>query len=253
MVGLNVHDVDVVNNYSVENSGQEIGSYQSKLGFKMALALEITRWKKTSIYTELVFNQRRYLYTQEYLDFATLNFTETQRMLELPLLFKQNFGKKKSFMPYIQLGPTFHYLLSAEGDFLRKDKINSISRELKTDGASLMDQRRRLNYSFSIGGGIKLKNVISNGYIVLDFRYNHALRNMVDKQQRYDGDPTQAESGNVPVFDYLFVDPDYRMNTFQFSIGYIMPKYKPKLKKVKADDAPVFAPQSAPTPAPDKQ
>jgi hypothetical protein len=242
IAGINFHDVDVVRNFSVDNTNEKRGEYKSKFGFKVGLAMEITRWKKYSVYTELVFSRRSYSFSDNLLGYAQTSLTENQMNLELPLMLRRNFGKNKKYVPYFNIGPTFHYLFSSKGEIIRKDEIGGISREVNGPAIDLMPQRHKLNYSLSIGGGLKMKNIISNGYIVLDLRYNHGLRNIAN--------PLTRNDNSTLTYDYMYIDPDFRMNTFQFSIAYIMPKYKPKLKKVKAsEEAPVPTAQPSSTPS----
>lgn len=242
MIGTSMQDIDVTRSYSVENTNESRGKYSSEIGYRAAIALEITRWKKTSIYTELVLSRRRYTFEDKLMDYATTTMTENQTNIELPFMIKKNLGKRKTFMPYVNFGPTFHYLFASKSKIVRKDEIEGITREV-VGSPNSMDQRHKLNYSLSIGGGLKLKNVISNGYIVFDVRYNYGLRNIVNPNTRNDNP--------VLIYDYLYIDSDFRMNTLQFSIGYIMPKYKPKLKKIKANqeaEIPKANPETAPAP-----
>jgi Neuraminidase (sialidase) len=76
--------------------------------------------------------------------------------------------------------------------------------------------------------GIKVKDVIGRGYIFFNIRYSYGLNNIVNSKNRY--------SNPVLMYNYLYIDNNYKINSFQYSIGYSYPLYKPKLKKVKMKD-----------------
>ncbi len=126
-------------------------------------------------------------------------------------------------MPYVNFGATFGYLVGAKALVTRKDNVEGTSQDVPGPEQKIADLRHKMMYHASIGAGFKLKNVISNGYILVDLRYNIGLRNVVNPANRY--------SNQELIYNYLYIDNNFTMNSLVFSVGYALPKYKPKIKK----------------------
>jgi hypothetical protein len=223
-VGFNGQDVNVIRNFSIDNSSIKRGNYKSPINMQVGLSFEIPLKKKLSLLTELNLTKKNYQYKDQLLEFSTVEFSEKQTLLEVPLLLHFNLRKNK-FSPYFNLGGTFSYLLSDKAIVTRKDNRDGTQLDVPGPEIKITDLRHRLMYNLSIGAGFKFKNLIGNGYLILDLRYNIGLRNIVKPENR----------GTNPelLYNYLYLDNDFTMNSFVFSIGYSLPKYKPKIKKIK--------------------
>ena len=57
------------------------------------------------------------------------------------------------------------------------------------------------------------------------FRYSKGLRNIVDKSTRYD---MSIDARQRLTTDYQYLDPDYSINQYAVTLGYIISIYKPK-------------------------
>lgn len=226
-LGFNGQDINVIRNFSVDNSSISRGKYKSPIGLQIGLTFEIPLKKRLSLLTELNLTKKTYQYNDEILGFAKVQFIEKQTLLELPLMLHFNFNKnQKKFRPYINAGGTFSYLVGDRAEVTRKDDRDGTQLDVPGPEIKIASLRHRLMYNASIGAGFKLKNVISNGYIIVDLRYNIGLRNIVKPENRGTNEDL--------VYNYLYLDNDFRMNSFVFSIGYALPKYKPKIKKIKS-------------------
>lgn len=223
--GSNITSINVSKNFSVDDSSIERGKYNFQPGFNVGLALEVPLSKKFSIAPEIYFSQKKYQYRDILLGFADLDFQETQTLIELPLFFKYNignFGKNKNITPFVSLGGSASYLISSEADVIRKDLISGENqREVSGPSIDLAEQRNNINYAAAVGVGVKLKNIIGRGYLIVDFRYAYGLNNVVN--------PDNRTANTSLVYDYLYVDNDFSIDNYSFTIGYLIPKYKPKV------------------------
>ncbi len=238
-IGFNGQDVNVIRNFSVDNSNTNRGKYRSPVGIQFGLSFEIPVKKRFSILTEFNFTKKNYQYNDQILQFATVEFIEKQTLLEVPVLLHFNLSKKK-FCPYVNVGGTFSYLASAKTNVTRKDDLDGQLLDVPGPELKIANLRHRMMYNASIGAGFKLKNVISNGYLIVDLRYNIGLRNVVKPENR----GTNKEL----LYNYLYLDNDFTMNSFVVSVGYALPKYKPKIKKSKSAKSEKQETQETPKP-----
>jgi hypothetical protein len=225
-IGANLQLVQVTKHFSVDNSAETRGSYRHPANFQAGAMFEFPLRKKWSLLTELNFVMKSYTYSDKILGFADIQIQEKQTMLELPVLLHLNLKKPKSrFTPYLNMGPTFGALIGDRATVSRKDNLEGTLLDVPGPQLRIMSIRHTLQYYASIGVGFKLKNFIGNGYLWADFRYNHGLRNVVKPEMR---------TSNIDlVYNYLHIDNDFRMHNFVLSLGYALPHYKPKIKKVK--------------------
>ncbi|WP_185152636.1 porin family protein [Fulvivirga aurantia] len=222
--GGNATFVDVEKNYSLSNTASSTGTYRSKVGYQVGLTLDVPLSKKFSIATELNLIANTYEYTKKQLQFSSLLYTEEQMWGELPLFVRYNFGSSK-LKYYVQVGGAVSYLLSAEANVERTDSVNIEVGNRSVSGPSidLTPQRESLNYSIVGGFGLKMKDVLGNGYLLFDVRYSHGLPNVVNTDARYNNNELQ--------YQYLYVDNDYSIKNAFVSLGYYIPIYKPKVIK----------------------
>ncbi len=222
-IGLNNQDINVIKNFSVDNSAISHGIYKSALGLQLGVNLEIPVRKNISLLTELNLVQKNHTYRDEILKFAKISFHEKQTLIEIPILLHVNFSTKK-FIPYINFGGTFSYLVNDKAIVSRKDKLNGNQVEVSGPELNILTLRHKLLYTASIGAGLKLKNVLGNGYIIIEARYNIGLRNSVSSKKR---------ASNIDlVYNYLYLDNDFRMNGFVCSVGFALPSYRPRIKRI---------------------
>lgn len=223
--GTNGVDVDVKRNFSLDNSGVHRGKYNSNLGIQGGLFLQFPVSKNISVLTEFLYTVKSYTYKDSLFGYANLEFPEKQAYLEVPVLVNYNFMSGK-WVPYFNLGGSFAYLLQAKASPVRTDKTSGNNqRELKEGAVSVKDLRNPLNFNLIASAGIKVKDVLGRGYLFVDLRYTRGLNNIANPDHRY-SDPKL-------MYDYLYVDNNININSFQYSLGYSYPLYKPKLKKKK--------------------
>ena len=73
------------------------------------------------------------------------------------------------------------------------------------------------------GAGINYK--VKKGNVFLDLRYNYGFQNIVKTEQRY-----QNDLNNDLLYRYYYLDDDFKLNNFAFTIGYAYNIYKPVKK-----------------------
>jgi hypothetical protein len=221
--GINLSDIDVIKNFSYENSQVNIGEYSTKVGLQGGILFQIPVYKRFSLLTEILYVQKRFLYKDRLFNYSSIELPESQTYFEIPVLVNYNFGREK-WVPYVNAGVSFSYLTNSYMSPLRKDSLYvGGGREVKEGEIDVTRLRQRVNYNLIIGAGLKVKNVIGRGYIFLDVRYCHGLNKLNDPAKRY--------SNEDLMYKYFYTDSDFRLNSFQYSLGYLYPLYKPKLKR----------------------
>jgi hypothetical protein len=218
--------------FSLENEAFADQKYKGRLGFQVGITMEVPLWKEFSLNPELYLAAKNYRYETTVMDFAQVSFTENQLWLELPILLKYNFPiRNKNRIPFINIGGSVQYLINSNAEVIRKDiTADSSGRSVDDPQINVSDLRNKLNYNAIIGAGIKLKNVLGKGYIIIEGRYTHGLRNIVNPAKR-----AQSLSDSDLVYTFLHIDNDFTMNTFAISIGYTIPQYKPKILRKKKE------------------
>ncbi|MCR6642814.1 MAG: PorT family protein [Sporocytophaga sp.] len=194
-----------------------------KRAFRGGVFVQIPLYKRFSLLTEVLYTQKRFVFKERLFNYSTIELPETQTYFEVPVLLNFNFGREK-WVPYVNAGISISYLAKSKMSPLRKDSLYiGGGREVKEGEIDVTDLRQRLNYNLILGAGIKVKNVIGRGYIFLDVRYCHGLNKLNDPDKRYSNDDL--------MYKYFYTDSDFKINSFQYSLGYSYPLYKPKLKR----------------------
>jgi hypothetical protein len=227
-VGVNYTDVDVHKNFSLDDSSVPRGEYSSNVGIQASVSAQFPISKKASLLAELLYVANSYTYNDNLFNYASLEFPEKQTHLCVPVLFNYNFGKSSKWVPYANVGASVSYLLKSKVTPIRVDVTDGNNqREIKEGEIDISSIRKSINYNIVLGGGLKVKDILGRGYLLLDIRYSHGLNNVVKSKERY--------SNQVLMYSYMYVDNDFKLNSFQYSLGYSYPLYKPKLKKVKKE------------------
>lgn len=221
-IGGNMTMINVDKNYSLDNTANSLGNYKSNPGYQAGISLDVPIFKNFSLATELNVQANSYTYTKKEFGFLSLTFDEQQLWGELPLAVRYNFGKS-NIQYYVQVGGSVSYLLSAKATVERTDSVNVEIGNRSVSGPSidLKPQRESINYGIIGGLGMKMKDVLGNGYLYVDLRYTYGLPNVVNAKARYDNNELQ--------YKYSYLDNDFSMQNAYISVGYLIPIYKPKL------------------------
>lgn len=156
--------------------------------------------------------------------FFKLDLTEQQSYLQIPISLQIDFDRnsrynfeRRRFVPFINIGGSFHQLLQARyTNILRVNgNRNSVS---SSDFDNLRVMRNPINFSISAGAGLKAK--IGRNYLTMEGRYQQYFRNVINPDWRYLDDGL--------IYQFGHVDSDFRFRNFSFSVGYEIPFYFPK-------------------------
>lgn len=227
--GVNTSLIDVIHAYSLTQVEGEV-DYAGKIGIQGGIGLEYVINTHLSVGTELNVVQRRYTYSKSLFSIDYQEFTETQVLLDVPLLARYRF-KTGKFTPYFYAGLSFHYMLSARGDAVLNDRfLTSLETlpeagfsEFKVEGPplDLLEQRNKFTYSFVAGGGLLVP--VKYNFIKIDLRMVQGMKNSVNQEEHYGNDEL--------IFRYAYIDDFKRINNFMLTVGFVKPVYKPRKLK----------------------
>jgi Outer membrane protein beta-barrel domain len=165
-------------------------------------------------YSQLSFTKK-----ENFQDYATVNYSEIQHRLEIPVTATYNFITFGKFTVYARAGAGTAFDLSSTAknvSFVRNYVIPFSDQ--KSPDISRNDSRIRMDIFGQAGGGIKLK--IPKGYLNFEIRSNLGI---YDQVLRGGDSATQLEG-------YKYKDDDFNLNTVNFSFGYTHIFYKPSKK-----------------------
>jgi len=221
--GFNLTNPRIIQNYSqldlstsepsdVTGSGYQIGLGAGRyLGKRLMINMEL-QWARLS-YT---FKDGNTIIQEDGKYIENFDYKEELNKLTLPVtaLFEINNGK---LLWFIRGGGSVNYILSASGT----SQVMINDRPENGKKVDIKDYRNAYYFCAQIGTGIHYK--IPRGFLAVDLRYNVGINNLVRTETRFDND----YSGSI--FEYL--DDDFGLNTFTFSLGYYFSFYTPKKTK----------------------
>ncbi|OJJ19983.1 hypothetical protein BKI52_16025 [marine bacterium AO1-C] len=211
--------------FSVDNN-TEAGTYTPRIGFLIGGMFDLPITENLHAGAEAYYATRGFVHTDSILGFAKTEFTERQAIVEIPLYARYIFGTLKSnFRPFVSAGIFGNFLLSANGEVIRNDRVGSGATETRREVERLVvdmgEQRRKIGYGAILGTGFMLTTAA--GFFTVDVRYNLGLSNLVNKANR--------GSNSILVNRYGYIDDNMLMSPISFSVGFYLPKYNPRLKK----------------------
>ncbi len=215
-LGGNNNIVHVLQNYTTDNPDMANPSFASRLGFQTGITLDIPVDKKLSVVSEFYLSGRNYRYTALLNDFNQLTFTEKQTWIDLPVLAKYRFGEK--IIKYYVTGGAAVSFLQKATSLIKTQTIENSSEDISTTSLNLANLRKNIATYAIVGAGVTYN--IGKDYVLAEIKYQHALS---DINNNADLDVISE----LP-FQYGYVDNNFRMSFFSFSIGYVHPIYKPK-------------------------
>lgn len=225
-VGINTSTAQIIRTFSLDSDESEKPSYQLGIGFQAGIGVEIpltADMQRTFITPELLFVARNYQFQDKVLGFADVTMSESQYWLELPVTFRWYLNENKT-RPFLFGGGAFQFLMSANATILRKDVFgNGQIREIPEKSISLRSPnlRKTLNGAVVAGGGFKFRNFLkTGGDLTVEARYTLSLANVVKTQNRI--------ANEELIYDYGYIDNDFRVQSFGFSLTYLLPKYRPE-------------------------
>jgi hypothetical protein len=156
-----------------------------------------------------------------YLNFANISYIETQQRIEIPVSAVYDFVSFGRFKAYARAGIGAAYNLSvmATATSLAKDE-NNYSGNRPGETLERRDSRVAIDLFGQIGGGIKYK--VPGGYFFTEIRSDFGFC-----EQNVPGGKV------IPQLDFFYQwrDPDFRLNTLNFNVGFTYIFYKPSKRK----------------------
>ncbi len=228
--GINTTLVDVIHPYSLTPQQGKV-DYAGKIGVHGGVSLEYVLNSNLSAGIEMNVMQRRYEYSKSLFNVDFQEFTETQTLVDVPVLVRYRFNAG-FITPFVYGGIGLHYLLSANGQAVLFDRFQTIQSgleggfsEFQVDGpaVNMMDQRKSLTYSFVAGAGILIP--VKYNFIKVDLRLIQGMKNVVNENNHY--------GNNELIFRYAYIDDFKRLNNFLLNVGFVKPLYKPRKIKRK--------------------
>ena len=164
----------------------------------------------------------------EIAQFAVLStmVTHQQSFFRVPLLLRYNFkyDSDNSFVPYIAAGTSYDYLLDAK--YLEGNRTGGTEYKFDSD-LSLKDLDLIAKNNFSVFACLGLKMRIKTHFLTLEAKFNKALLNYINPNNRWSNNP-------LSTYDLAFVEDDFSLDILSFSFGYTYSIYNPqKLKEFK--------------------
>ena len=161
-------------------------------------------------YSQLSFTTR-----ENFFDNGTVNYSEVQHRLEVPVTATYNIISFGKFTAYARggAGPAFIIAATAKDVSYTSGKIPFADRE--SPEIDRVDCRIRMDIIGQAGGGIKLK--IPKGYLNFEIRANLGVYNQVKNR-----------TGSAEILTgYNYKDDDFNLNAVNISFGYTKIFYKP--------------------------
>lgn len=220
-VGSNASIIEVTNTYSVLNSEQKTGEYLLNPGYLIGLVIEKEFSDKIKGSLEILYVGNLNTYENKFDQTDSLNkFIESQTIqlsqtgVLVPLAAQLSVLKNSKLNPYFLLGGSFNYVLSASFN----GETNSISESFEGPTVDLISQRKQMNIGLVAGFGINLD--LGKNTFNAQLRFNYGLLNQVEESKRY--------TNQSLLYDYGYVDNDFKLHSMSLSLAYIFPFYKPK-------------------------
>lgn len=226
-VGGNFTQPVVTNYYNVGSAGAGQGSYSMAPSFQIYGVFEKdffrkAPWKNLVLVAELGYVSRAYSYTNDQLATADEDPTDaisnqefqfSQSFLDLNVIGQYKLKSSVQSQTYVGLGPGISYLLSSS------NQANTVLGNGFTVTGPAVDDTESYNkllFSLNMVAGIKAR--FGDVYVTAEVRYQMGLTNVVNQSTR---------TNQEVAFDYQGRYNDYRINNMTFSLGVIVPHFKP--------------------------
>lgn len=227
-VGINQTYVRSIGEFGSYSNEDEVSkTFEPGIGFQAELTFEYNILDDLEIISGVAWAQNKYVISYNNIteseDFNTaensatiftVSLTETQSLIKVPLIVR--YGKAfGNWIPYGTAGISLDYLLNST---MNGSRGGTTTRQLPNLALLDDDMRKRFNWSYFAGVGVKLKT--KTDYILFEGRYNLGGSNTVRTRYRYNNEKL--------LYDMAHVDDDKILNNMSISIGYIKSIYKPK-------------------------
>ncbi len=207
--------------YSTGNASTETKTYSSD-GVGYVIGIKVNRFitKDIEIGAELQLMRQRFKSESKQFGFATIEASETQDWIQLPIMGTYDFSHGK-WEPFVRLGVVPAYLIS-DNATVRRNNDGGISRLGAVTGpdVDMLPQRNQFNIASLVGAGIKYK--IPRAFIILEARHSWYFLSQVESSSRYENPEL--------LYQYFYVDDDFNLGNVQVLLGFTYSFHKIKQK-----------------------
>ncbi|WP_109832599.1 porin family protein [Reichenbachiella versicolor] len=227
--GVNSTMVNVIDNFGQDDIDRSLGTYTAKIGYRVSFTSEFLITPLLSLETGLSYSKSNFEYSNRQFSYSNVSVEESFSTLSIPLHTRFSYTKR-DLRFYLQLGAKVNYLVSSSATLVRIDSLNEELGYQSVVGPAedLSDQKAKLFFSLQSAIGGYWKNVVGNGYLMMEIGYSYGLSNLIEPDKRY------ANTNLINKYNYI--PNDFSINQFTVEIGYGIPIYRPKkLKKKKSN------------------
>jgi Outer membrane protein beta-barrel domain len=224
MAGLNLTNPRIIEPFSMIDLSKGEFSDNTLSGYQFGIAGGRYITKRMMLNLELHFGQNHYSFTDKdtltkqdgYKLDESYTFEEKLKRVSLPvtIMYEINSGK---LLYFIRAGASVNYVLSVSG------LPSGINNKQPIPGSVTDMKDYRNTFYFNAIAGVGMHYNIPRGFIALDIRYNYGISNIVKSEKRFENTYLYSQ------FKYL--DDDFSLNAFSFSVGYYFSFYNPKKTK----------------------
>lgn len=225
IAGINSTFGQRIQSYNLGNAEDDLSEYGADgLGFQVGLTLKRYISKDFELNLNVLYNNLRFERTLNQLEFSNIVYREDQQQLLFPvsIIYDIELGK---FSPYIRLGGGVSYMFTSEATIERLYGQSNIGNLPNVTGPPIDILGQRNNVNFFSTAGIGLKYKVPRGNIILDVRHNWFFL----EQNR----PSKRFENNILVYEYHYIDDDFKLGNVALSLGYTYSFHKIKLVKKK--------------------
>ncbi len=207
-------------------NGEGEGSASRTIGFMAEATFE--KYLKYGLEAAGGFQYRfsSYAINNDFNDISLNNeVINTQSYLRLPVLLRYtyNYDQRGGIKPYVFIGGSFDYLLTAQ--YTDASREGGAPFSLNPDNGDLTSFDQVNDFNFSLTGGIGLKLPVKTNFFTVEFRYDKSFVNYIKAENRY--------NNQAIVFDLGHVEDNLTLDFVSFSLGWIQSIYSPKRLKGK--------------------
>lgn len=201
MAGINRTQISVDNYYSIVHSdADKFSEYNSKTGFQLGITAEYRLFKNLWVETGAHFRQSQYEHLLDSVENTTIKYNEKLSYFDVPLNVKY-YLQEKTISPYVFAGASFSFMTGALSTTERDDQKDIVNR---TD--------YRNTFMFGVHGGVGASYRIKGIQLFAGLHYAYYPDNVNKDGTRY--------ADLVNVFKYYYLDNDFRMDNWQFNVGF---------------------------------
>ncbi len=221
-LGANISQVRVIQTINASGETGVANAYKQRAGFQTGIGAD---WHVTDRFmatAEIDYVSTAYQKSQVSYQNDLLEISDRQHWLSVPVGVKYAVLTRGKYRPYIVGGYAVNLLFNdkAQINLYKRDEGEGTLEE-SSPTIDMNPFRRKINTSFFLGAGVKYK--IGLNYVFAEMRYNFGLTNVVK--------PTSTYGGDTPATRFGHVDDYFRLDNLSVSIGYVMPRYKPRQVK----------------------